>query len=809
MTKTRIENVVVIGAGTMGAALAAHFANAGLRSTLLDIVPNKLTAQEEEKGLTLEDSAVRNRIVNEGWQRCIKSRPANLFSDEVADLVTLGNLEDDFDSVAAADWILEAIIERLDIKQSLMAKIEEVRNPDAIVSTNTSGIPVDQIAEGRSESFQQHFFGTHFFNPPRYLKLLEIIPHEKNSPELIAFMQDFFSVVLGKGVVICKDTPNFIANRILSIAGSYGMNYALEKGYSFEEVDAITGPPIGRPKTATFRLNDLVGIDVMAHVSNNLYEAIPHDPHREVLRNPKTMELVSKMLEKGWLGNKAEQGFYKKTMVEGEREFWILNPETFEYGPPVKPRFDSIGAGKDIRDPHQRIGMLAYAEDQAGDYIWYLLSRMVIYGASVIPEISDDIVSVDNACKWGFMWELGPFETWDALGVTRSIERLQEEGIEIPAWVVEMLDRGFESFYQRENGRVVGYYDLEAKGYVPMPVDPNILSIADLKAQGKELHSNESASLLDMGDGVLLLEFHHPGTANALDEDIFRMIDTGLDELEKPEWKAMVIGNEGRHFSAGANIFMMAVAAQQGDFDTIDTATRYMQSLMKRVRYSPKPVVAAPFGMTLAGGCEVVLAASRIVAAAETYIGLVEAGVGLIPAGCGTKESLRRLVNPVMKTPNADVLPHIQKAFEQIAMGKVAESAVQGREMGFLGPSDRIVMNQDHLLAEAKRTALNMVEEGYQPPPPTKIWASGRDMLANMKLMVWSMIDAGWASEHDGVVSNRLAKVLSGGDISEPGWVPEQYILDLEREAFIALLHEPKTIERMWHMLQHKKPLRN
>lgn len=809
MANWRIENVVVIGAGTMGAAIAAHFANAGLKATLLDIVPNKLTPQEEAKGLTLDDAVVRNRIVNEGWQRCVKARPANLFSNNIADRVSLGNLEDDFDVIARADWILEVIVERLDIKQSLMTRIDEVRKPEAIVSTNTSGIPIHDIAEGRSESFQEHFLGTHFFNPPRYLKLLEIIPHSENSPELLDFMRDFCSRVLGKGVVICKDTPNFIANRVLSIAGSYGMTYALEKGYSFEEVDAITGPAIGRPKTATFRLNDLVGIDVMAHVSNNLYEAIPHDPHREVLRNPKTVELVTKMVEKGWLGNKTDQGFYKKTMVEGERQFWILNPETFEYEPPVKPRFDSIGAGKDIRDPQKRIGMLAYADDRAGEYIWYLLSRMVVYVASVIPEICDDIVSVDNACKWGFMWELGPFETWDAMGVKRSIDCLKEEGVEIPTWVVDMLDKGFESFYQKENGRVIGYYDLEAQGYVPMPEDPNIISIADLKAQGKELHSNESASLIDMGDGVLLLEFHNPATANALDEDIFKMIDTGLNELEKPEWQAMVIGNEGRHFSAGANIFMMAVAAQQGDFDTIDEATRYMQSLMLRVRYSPKPVVTAPFGMALAGGCEVVLAGARIVAAAETYIGLVEAGVGLIPAGCGTKETLRRLVNPVMETANADVLPHIQKAFEQIAMGKVAESALQGKEMGYLTPSDRIVMNQDHLLAEAKKTALNLVREGYRPPPPAKIWASGRDMLANMKLMVWSMMDGGWASEHDGVVSNQLGKVLAGGDLSEPGWVPEQYILDLEREAFIALLHEPKTIERMWYMLQNKKPLRN
>jgi len=810
MAKTlRIDNIVVVGAGTMGAALAAHFGNAGIKTTLLDIVPNKLTAEEQASGLSLDHPKVRNRIVQEGWDRCKKARPANLFSPSVEELISLGNLEDNFDVVGKADWILEAIVERLDIKQQLMARIDAVRKPDSIVSTNTSGIPVYQIAEGRSEGFQEHFLGTHFFNPPRYMKLLEIIPHEKNSTELIAFMSDFCAKRLGKGVVICKDTPNFIANRVLSVSGAFGMNYALEQGYSFEDVDVITGPPIGRPKTGTFRLNDLVGVDIAAHVSSNLYEAIPNDPYREVLRHPKAMKVFSTMLERGWLGNKTDQGFYRKVIVEGERDFWILNPETFEYEAPKKPRFDSIGEFRDIKDPAERIGKLAYAEDRAGQFVWHLLSRMVVYVASVMPEISDDILSVDNACKWGFVWELGPFETWDALGLKRSVERLQGEGIKIPSWITKMLKKGIESFYQKENGRVIGYYHFKKGKYVPMPVDPNVISIDDLKAQGKELHANDVASVIDMGDGVLLLEFHNPATSNALDEDMFRMLDTGLNELEKDDWKAMVIGNQGKHFCAGANIFAMAVGAQQGEFDTLDLAVKTMQELMKRVRYSNKPIVSAPFGMTLAGGCEVTLASTRIVASAESYIGLVEVGIGLIPAGCGTKESIRRIINPVMKVPNAYVLPHMQKAFEQIAMAKVAESAMLAREMGYLSPEDRIVMNQDHLLAEAKRTALKLVEDGYLPPVPQKIWASGRDMLANIKLMVWSMVKAGYATEHDGVVANKLAYVMTGGDLSEPGWVPEQYILDLEREAFVALLHEPKTIERMWYMLQNKKPLRN
>lgn len=809
MTRTRIDNAVVIGAGTMGAALAAHFANAGITTTLLDIVPRELDPKEEAKGLSLTDPVVRNRIVNEGWQRCMKARPANLFSAEVVDRVSLGNLEDDFDVIADADWVLEAIVERLDIKQQLMERIDKIRKPDSIISTNTSGIPIHQIAEGRSVSFQENFLGTHFFNPPRYLKLLEIIPHEKNSPELIEFMSEFCNKTLGKGVVICKDTPNFIANRIFSISTSFGMNYALDNKYAFEEVDVITGPTIGRPKTATFRLNDLIGIDVAAYVSTNLYAAIPHDPYREALQHPKTVELVGKMVEKGWLGNKTGQGYYKKTMVDGKREFWILNPETFEYEAAQKPRFDSIGAAREISDMAERLEMLAYAEDRAGEYVWHILSRTAVYAASVIPEISDGILSVDNACKWGFVWELGPFEIWDAIGLRKSIERLKSEGIRIPAWVDEMLEKGYETFYQRKNGRVVSYYDIERGEYEPIPVDPNVISVTDLRAQDKELFSNDSAGLLDMGDGVLLLEFHNAATANALDEDILAMANTALEELEKNGWKAMVIGNQGKHFSAGANIFMMAVAAQQGDFDVVEKASRAMHSLMQRIVYSPKPIVAAPFGMTLAGGCEVALAAARIVASAETYIGLVEAGVGLVPGAGGIKETIRRVINPVMKTKNADVLPHMQKAFEQIALGKVAESAMQGREMGYLSPQDKIVMNQDHLLAEAKLEALNMVAEGYRPPAPRKVWAAGRDVLADLKLMVWSMMEADWASEHDGVVSNWVAYALTGGDLSEPGWVPDQYILDLEREAFMALLHEEKTIERMWYMLQNKKPLRN
>ena len=803
-----INRVAVIGAGTMGAAIAAHLANVGIPSYLMDIVPRELTEKEEKMGLTLDDPSVRNRIVNEGLQRCLKARPANFYVQENVDLITVGNLDDDLNWIGEVDWIIEVIVERLDIKQQLMARIDEVRRPDTLVTTNTSGIPIHQIAEGRSESFQQHFMGTHFFNPPRYLKLLEIIPHEKNSPELLAFMQEFGTRVLGKGVVICKDTPNFIANRMLSISGSYGIAYALDEGYTCEEVDAITGPAIGRPKTATFRLNDLVGIDIMDHVGRNLYAAIPHDPHREVLKHEQLGDLTTTMIEKGWLGNKTGQGFYKKTFVDGKRQFWILDPVTMEYKAPVKPRFDSVGQALKTEDPAEKLRIMAYAEDRAGPYVWHLLSRLAIYAASCIPEISDDIMSVDNACKWGFGWDLGPFETWDAIGVARSVEKLKDEGVAVSAWVEEMLAGGLESFYQQEGGLAVGYYDLESKGYRPLPVDPKAISIKALKAKGGELHVNDSASLIDMGDDVLLIEFHTKA-ANALDPYMFEMLSTALDELEQDKWAGLVIGNQGKHFCAGANIFGIAVGAQQGEFDSIDQLVREMQRIMMGLRYSPKPVVVAPFGMVLGGGCEVVLAASRVVAAAETYIGLVEVGVGLIPAGCGCKEMVRRIISPPMKTKDVQALPFLQQTFEQIGLAKVATSAAQAREMKILAECDRIVVNQDYLLSEAKQVVLDMVRDGYRPPAPQKIYATGRDAYAALQIALEQMHGGGYASDHDVLIGQTLGAILTGGELSAPAWVDEQYFLDLERKAFVALCHEQKTIERIWYMLQNKKPLRN
>jgi 3-hydroxyacyl-CoA dehydrogenase len=814
----QIKRAAVIGSGTMGGGIAALLAGLGIPTLLLDIVPSKLTPAEEEAGLTLEDEEVRNRIVQSGWKAVTRSRPPSVMSEASKHFITLGNLEDDFDKLAEVDWIVEVIIENLEIKQGLFARIDEVRREDCIVSTNTSGLLIKDIAEGRSESFQKHFLGTHFFNPPRWLKLLEIIPHEKTLPEVMDFMIRFGEETLGKGVVICKDTANFIANRYFSLTNSYSISYALDHGYTIEEVDGITGVLVGRPKTGTFRLLDLVGIDVGAHVSSNLYELIPHDESREILKHEGTTKMFTTMLERKWFGNKTKVGFSKRvTNEEGEREFWPLNLQTLEHEPPKKPRFEIFSKGRDVEDLGERYKWIVSQVDdeQASEetkklakYIWATMAYAFGYASRRIPEIADDFVSLDKAVKWGFVHEMGPFEIWDALGVEETVQRLESEGITIAPWVKEMLEADCSTFYQYENGKVVGYYDLEKKGYMPLEPDPRILPIATIKAKEDViLKRNASASLIDMGDRVGLIEFH--SKANALDQDIFDMITHALDVTEEGMFDALVIGNEGRHYCAGANIFVMWMAAQQGLYDQIDQGVREMHDGGLRMRYFPKPIVAAPFGMTLAGGAEITMSCSKRVAAAETFIGLVEVGIGVIPGGTGNKEMLRRVVNPVMRINNADPISVLMKVFETIAMAKVATGAYEAFEYGFFQLGDRIIMNQDHLLAEAKRSALAMVQEGYKPPQREMIYAAGRDVLAALQAAVWGLRQAGWASEHDAVVSNKLAWVLCGGDITEPTWVPEEYILDLEREAFVDLCKEKKTQERMAFMLEHNRPLRN
>lgn len=788
-----IRKVAVIGAGTMGGGIAAHLANIGIPVLLMDIAPPGLEAGA--------DAAARNQIVRAGYERMLRAKPANLASDDRTQFIELGNTEDDFHKLAECDWIVEVIVEQLEPKRALMERIEAVRRADAIVSSNTSGIPIHQIAQGCSDSFRAHFLGTHFFNPPRYLKLLELIPTPDTDPAVLEAMITFGRDVLGKGVVVAKDTPNFIANRFFAVAGAYGVEYALEHGYSVEEVDNLTGPLMGRPKTATFRLLDLVGLDVMAHVNDNLYEAVAHDPYREILQGEHAPALIGQMVEKGWLGNKSDQGFYRKTMVDGQREFWTLNPRTMEYEAPEKVRFDSVGAVRKIEDLGERLGALLEHDDRGAQYVRKQLFFSLAYAAHVAPEIAYSLKDVDDALRWGFGHEAGPFQIWDELGVAPTVEAMEAEGFDVAGWVHEMLQSGHTTFY--ENG---AYYDFESGAYKPLEKDDKLVDLEVIRSSGGEVERNAGASLLDMGDGVALLEFH--AKMNALDQDIIDMAYTALERLDS-DFDALVIGNQGNNFSVGANIAIIGIAAAQGMWDQIDATIKSLQTVAYRLRHAPKPVVTAPHQRVLGGGVEVAMAGWRSVADHETYMGLVEVGVGLIPAGGGCKELLRRKVNPVMRTANADVLPVLQEVFEQVALAKVGESAWQSKALGYLQPEDRIVMNSDHRLAIAKQLALHLHESGARPPQEEQIYAAGRDALAALRLGVQSFVWGGYASEHDQLISNKLAYVLCGGDLSGPTWVDAWYILDLEREAFLSLAGEQKTQQRIMHMLQQGKPLRN
>src|SRR5687767_3423609 len=793
--KYQIYIAVVIGSGTMGAAIAAHLANAGVPVTLLDIVP---------KDAPVDNKAARNKIVNEGWDRCLKARPANLMYAELKTLVRLGNLDDNFDAVAEADWICEAIVENLKIKQELMARIDEVRKPSAIVSTNTSGIPVHDIADGRSKEFRKHFLGTHFFNPPRYLKLLEIIPTKDTNKEVVEFISLFGEYRLGKGIVLCKDTPNFIGNRVFFGMSTFAIDYIIENDYTVDEVDALTGPLMGRPKTATFRLADLVGLDVWEHVGKNLGPAIPHDQlGQQYLAEEKPKELLRTLIERNWLGNKTKIGFYKEVRnAEGKKEFWSLDLKTLEHVPPTKPRFDSVKAAKDVEGLGGRLKVMLEADDKAARLVKALTYQGFQYASSIIPEVADTVKPIDDAVRWGFMHEAGPFETWDMLGVSETLEQMQAAGYPAAQWVTEMVDAGYESFYQYENGEKVGVYDVVKKTYTPVKRPEGRI----LLKQQQIVSQNSGATIRDLGDGVACLEFHTK--MNALDEDIMNMAIEAFDRLET-DFDGLVIGNEAENFSAGANLFMMVVGAQQGMWDMLEAAVRKLQDMNMRMRYSPKPVVVAPAGLTLGGGCEITMHGSRVVAAAETYIGLVELGAGVIPAGGGTKEMLRRVVNPVMRIENAEPLAALQRAFLQMGQAKVATSAEEARSMNILTSADRIVLNRNHLLTEAKKEVLHMAAAGYKPPAPETVYAAGRDALAAIRIGAWMFKEGHYITPYDHHIAGKLAYVMCGGELTRPQWVSEQYILDLEREAILSLFGEEKTQARMWSILQSGKPLRN
>jgi len=794
--KYHVHKAVIIGAGTMGAALTAHFANAGIPVTLLDIVP---------KDAPPDDKKARNKIVQSGWDACLKAKPANLMSSDLKTFVTLGNLEDDFDVVGEADLVIEAIIENLKIKQELMERIDAVRKGNGIIATNTSGIPIKDIALGRSEGFKQHFLGMHFFNPPRYLKLLEVIPTDDTLPEVVEFIRHFGEFRLGKGIVLCKDTPNFIGNRLAFGTGAFSLHYILENRYTVDEVDTITGPLIGRPKTATFRLMDLVGIDVWEHVGKNLAPAIPHDElGQQYLSSEKPAKLISTMVEYGWLGNKTKIGFYKMERdADGKKVYLSLDLNTLEHTPSEKPRFDSIGKAKKSEDGlSSRLKVMLDEDDKAAKLVQALTYQAFQYASTIIPEVADTPKPLDDATRWGFMHEAGPFETWDMLGVRNTIEVMKTEGYPPADWIEGMLKSGKETFYQYEDGTKVGVYDVTKGDYVRIERTPGLI----LLKEQTEISKNAGATLYDMGDGVACVEFHTK--MNVFDMDIFDMIVEALDRTET-EFSALVIGNEADNFSAGANLGLILMASKAQQWDTIEEAMQKLQNLAMRIRYFPKPVVIAPAGLTLGGGAEVSMHAGRVVAAGETYIGLVELGMGLIPAGGGTKETVRRVVNPAMRTPDAEVLPFLQRAFLQIGQAKVATSAWEARDMGIFGPQDRIVLNRDHLLTEAKKEALHLAESGYAPPAPELIYAAGRDMAGALQIGAWSFAQGKYITEFELVIAKKLIHVMTGGGLTKPQWVSEQYTLDLEREAFLSLCGEEKTVERMWSFFETGRPVRN
>jgi 3-hydroxyacyl-CoA dehydrogenase len=799
-----IAKAAVLGAGTMGAGIAAHLSNAGIPTLLLDIVPNELTPEEEKRGLTLESPVVRDRIVNSLFEAAKKLRPAPFMVGENANLISTGNFADDMAQLKDCDLVIEAVVENLDIKHKIFAEVEKYRKPGAVIASNTSGIPIDSIAEPFSDDFKEHFLGIHFFNPPRYMKLVEIIPGSKTSGEVACRIAGFLDQRLGKGVVPAKDRPNFIANRIGTFAMMATVHEMLRMGFTPTQVDQMTGKAIGHASSATFRTSDLVGLDVLAHVNKNLYPAVPDDEDREVFKIP---EVIERMLEKKLLGDKTKGGFYKKSKdPEGNRQILELDLETFEYKPQQKSKFPSLDAAKQIDDKEKRIKQLVWGDDRVGQFLWNTMSRTFRYAANRIPEIADTIVEIDNAIKWGFGWEIGVFETWDAVGLAESVESMRAEGQPIPDNIEKMLAAGATAFYTNEKGDR-SFYDLIAGEYKPVPDRPGVLLLKSLKERTGVIKSNPGASLIDIGDGVACLEFH--SKMNSIGGDTVQMMNFALDEVEK-NFKGLVVGNQGGNFSAGANIMMLLLAAQEEEWDDINMMVAALQKAVMRLRYSPKPVVTAPYGLTLGGGCEITIHGNKVRAAGETYIGLVEVGVGVIPAGGGTKEMTMRAMDAAAKVPDADPLAFLKKTFEMIGMGKVATSGPEARSWGFLRDSDAISMNGDRLIADAKQEVLNLDASGYvQPVERTDILALGESAQAAMKLALHMMRQGGFISDHDALIGKKLARVMSGGDLNHRTTVSERYLLDLEREAFLSLCGEHKTQERIAAMLKTGRPLRN
>jgi 3-hydroxyacyl-CoA dehydrogenase len=820
----RIERVAILGAGTMGARIAAHFANAGVPVFLLDIVPPELNAAEKSRGLTLQSPEVRNRFARAGLDAALKSRPAAFFSADSARLIQIGNFEDNLDWCAQADWILEVVAENIEIKRALLERVEAHRRPGTFVTTNTSGLCVSAIGKTRSIDFRRHWAGTHFFNPPRYMKLVEIIPGPDTLPEVIDTLSDFCDRQLGKGVVIAKDTPNFIANRIGTFCMLNVMRLMSEMGMTIEEVDACTGPAIGYPKSATFRTADIVGLDVLSHVVENIYENAVNDESREIYKVP---ALVQEMVRRGWLGEKSGQGFYKRVKKGAESEILTLDPQTMEYRAKQKARFASIDMGRMIDDTRERLRALVgpvltgQPADKASKFLWASLSRTCLYAARRVPEIADSPADIDRAMRWGFGWELGPFEIWDALGVEAMARQLEKEGESLPPLVTKLLASGEKSFYRNDRGKIL-CFDLHATE-VAVPAaeifklvanPPGILILSSLKEFGAVVEKNSGASLIDLGDGVLCCEFHTK--MNSLGADIIAMIHAGVRRLHS-DFDAMVIANQGVHFSAGANLMLVLVAAQEQEWDEIDLAVRQFQGAMLAIKYAPRPIVVAPHSLAIGGGCEINLHAARIHAAAEAYIGLVETGVGVIPAGGGCKETLIRANEQSSGGEDLDLFNALKPRFYNIALAKVSTSAEEARALGYLRRADSISMNRDRLVADAKQTALALARANWRPAAAnpkegaarTQVRVLGESFLAAAKLAIHMMLRGEYISEYDAHVARKLAHVLAGGALTSAQNVSEQYLMDLEREAFVSLCGERKTQERIAHTLKTGKPLRN
>ncbi|EZH66008.1 3-hydroxyacyl-CoA dehydrogenase [Bacillaceae bacterium JMAK1] len=792
---THIQRAAVLGSGVMGSGIAAHLANLGINVLLLDLPAKELTDEEKAKGLTLDHPQVRNRQVATNKQKLFKQKPAPLSSKENAQRIEVGNLEDDLHKLGDVDWIIEVVVENLDVKKQLFEKVEKHTKPGTIVSSNTSGISVNAMVEGRSESFKKHFLGTHFFNPPRYLHLLEIIPTEDTDPNVLASVKAFAEDVLGKGVVEAKDTPNFIGNRI----GTYGLLVSVEQmeqhGLTISEVDSITGPLIGRPKSATFRTLDVVGLDTFMHVAKNVYDQVDGE-EKKVFDPPVFMKEIT---EKGWIGAKVGQGFYMKKGKGKDKQILELDPETLEYREGNKLKSPSVEMAKQAKGKAAKLQTLAYADDKAGQFTWGTLKKSLIYSAEKMSEIANDVVAIDNAMKWGFGWELGPFEVWDAIGVKKSVEKMEAEGETVPAWVKEMLASGHDSFYTKD-----GKFYRNGE-YVSLPKSEKDIDVSVLiKSESNVIKKNAGAVLTDLGDGIAGLTFTSPN--NSIGLDVIQMMDTAIKEVEA-NYDGLVISNKGKNFCVGANLMMMLMEAQDFAFDELDLVIRKFQQMTSNIRYSKKPVVTAPFQMALGGGAEICMPSASIQASSETYMGLVEVGVGLIPGGGGNKELYLRSIENVPK--GTDLQPIANKVFETIAMAKVGTSAQESKENGFLADRDDIVANHRQVTWSAKRKAMELAEKGYRPPVKKPVRVVGETGYATMLLGAEGLKLSGQISDHDFKIAEKLAFVIAGGRVPKNSEVDEQYLLDLEREAFLSLIAEPKTQMRMQQMLKTGKPLRN